>query len=251
VLAPQRFLRIAEDAGLMGPIARWIILRVCKLAMEWRKRMPADQEFFLSINLSPSTLRDATLGEYVATVLREIGLPPRMLKFEITEAALISNVAVARETLTTLHNLGVQLMLDDFGTGYSSLSYLQLFPFDFVKIDRPFVNQIGSDLANTGMTAAMVQIARGLKLIPIAEIIETSAAAAAVHAMGCDYAQGYYFSEPLDAGSIFHRLMSGLAFEPAAVGAETMEIAPLPEDTSATVLLPAGELFDSSEPDSR
>lgn len=251
ILVPERFLRIAEDAGLMGPIARWVILRVCKLAMEWRKRMPADQEFYISINLSPNTLRDTGLGEYVATVLREIGLPPHMLKFEITEAAIINNVAMARDTLNTLHTLGVQLMLDDFGTGYSSLSYLQLFPFDFVKIDRPFVNRLGADVANTGMTAAMVQIARGLKLIPIAEIIETSAAAAAVQAMGCAYAQGYYFSEPLEAGSIFHRLMSGLAFEPASTGAETMEIATLPEDTSATMLLPAGELFDPGDQDPR
>ena len=101
------------------------------------------------------------------------------------------------------------------------------------------------------MTAAMVQIARGLKLIPIAEIIETSAAAAAVQAMGCDYAQGHYFSAPLDAGSIFHRLMSGLAFEPASIGAETMEIATLPEDTSPTMLIPAGELFEPGDHDPR
>ena len=133
--------------------------------------------------------------------------------------------------------MGVQLMLDDFGTGYSSLSNLQLFPFDFVKIDRPFVNRTSADDANTGMTAAMVQIARSLKLTAIAEIIESGAAAAALQEMGCEYGQGYYFSHPLDAGSAFHRLRSREAFEPSQVG-ETMELPALSEDDSPTIMIP-------------
>jgi len=244
VLTPEKFLRIAEDAGLMGPIARWIILSVCKLAMQWRRHLPADQKFFISINLSPTTLRDAGLGDYVATVLGELGLPPGMLKFELTEAALISNVAAAHDTLDRLHGMGIQLMLDDFGTGYSSLSNLQLFPFDFVKIDRPFVNRTGGDAANTGMTAAMIQIAHSLKLIPIAEIIESAAAAAALQEMGCEYGQGYYFSHPLDAGSAFHRLRSRDPFEPTQ-DAETMVLPSLSEDDSPTIMIPADSMFDS------
>jgi diguanylate cyclase (GGDEF)-like protein len=244
VLAPEKFLRIAEDAGLMGPIARWVILSVVKLAVEWRRRLPAEQKFFISINLSPTTLRDVGLGDYVATVLSELGLPPGALKFELTEAALIGNVAAAHDTLDRLHGMGVQLMLDDFGTGYSSLSNLQLFPFDFVKIDRPFVNRAGADDANTGMTAAMVQIARSLKLTAIAEIIESGAAAAALLEMGCEYGQGYYFSHPLDAGSAFHRLRSREPFEPSQV-AETMELPPLSEDDSPTIMIPVGSMFDS------
>ena len=248
VLAPEKFLRIAEDAGLMGPIARWVILSVCKLAMEWRRRLPADQNFFISINLSPTTLRDVGLGDYVATVLSELGLPPSTLKFELTEAALISNVAAAHDTLDRLHGMGVQLMLDDFGTGYSSLSNLQLFPFDFVKIDRPFVDRTGGDAANTGMTAAMVQIAHSLKLIPIAEIIESAAAADALQEMGCEYGQGFYFSHPLDAGSAFHRLRSRDPFE-ATQAAETMVLPSLSEDDSPTIMIPADSMFDSPESD--
>ena len=133
------------------------------------------------------------------SLLRETQLPPSLLKFELTEAALIGNVGAARETLDRLHGMGIQLMLDDFGTGYSSLSYLQLFPFDFVKIDRPFVNRTGADQANTGMIGAMVQMARSLNLTAIAEIVETEAAAKALQEMGCDYGQGYYFSEPIEA----------------------------------------------------
>ncbi len=249
VLTPERFLRLAEDAGLMASIARWVILRVCKLAAEWRKSLPPEQKFFISINLSPATLRDPGLGGYVATLLRDLALPPSVLKFELTEAALISNVAAARDTLDKLHGMGIQLMLDDFGTGYSSLSHLQLFPFDFVKIDRPLVTRAraGLDEANTGMMAAMVQIARSLKLTPVAEIIESAAAATALEAMGCDYGQGYYFSEPLEPGLAFHRLRSQEPFEPAQTASETQEIPALTEDDSPTIMIPAGSMLDSPD----
>jgi diguanylate cyclase (GGDEF)-like protein len=240
MLTPDKFLSIAEDAGLMAPIARWVILRVCRLALDWRQRLPAETPFFISINLSPTTLRDPGLGDYIANCVSELGLSPGLLKFEVTEAALISNVAAARETLEKLHNMGFQLMLDDFGTGYSSLSHLQLFPFDFVKIDRPLVNRTGPDQAATGLTAAMVQMARSLRLTAIAEIVESEAAATALQAMGCDYGQGFYFSEPLDAPAAFYRLSSRLPFEHSGLTSETLEIQPLSEeDDSPTIMIPA------------
>lgn len=253
VLVPDKFLRIAEEAGLMVPISRWIILRVIKLAGEWLRRLPANQKFFISINLSPSALRDPGLADYVAALLRETQLPPSSIKFELTEAALISNVGAARETLERLHALGIGLMLDDFGTGYSSLSYLQLFPFDYVKIDRPFVNTSGSDQANTGMMAAMVQMAGSLNLTAIAEIIETEAAARALQEMGCDYGQGYYFSEPIEAELALQRLRTQHPFTPAqstgtfespklasdSSAEETLVVKPLEIDESPTIMIPA------------
>src|SRR6202035_694524 len=121
------------------------------------------------------------------------------------------------ETLDRLHGAGLQLMLDDFGSGYSSLSYLQLFPFDFVKIDRPFVNRTASDTANTGMMAAMVQMAGSLNLTAIAEIIETEAAAKALQQMGCEFGQGYYCSEPLEAEQALQRLRSQEPFQPRSL----------------------------------
>ncbi|MGH8139234.1 MAG: putative bifunctional diguanylate cyclase/phosphodiesterase [Steroidobacteraceae bacterium] len=242
VLTPDRFLRIAEEAGLMVPITRWIILRVVKLAGEWLRRLPANQSFYISINLSPTALRDAGLSEYVASLLRETGLPPSVIKFELTEAALISNVGAARETLDRLHGMGIQLMLDDFGTGYSSLSYLQLFPFDFVKIDRPFVNRT-ADQANTGMMAAMVQMAGSLNLTAIAEIIETEAAAKALQEMGCDFGQGYYFSEPIEAELALQRLRTQHPFQPQQVTSETVVVPPLEEeDDSPTIMIPASTI---------
>ncbi|HEY6484002.1 MAG TPA: bifunctional diguanylate cyclase/phosphodiesterase [Steroidobacteraceae bacterium] len=242
VLAPDRFLRIAEEAGLMVPITRWILLRVVKLGGEWLRRLPANQKFFISVNLSPSALRDPGLADYIASLLRETQLPPSLLKIELTEAALISNVGAARETLDRLHGMGIQLMLDDFGTGYSSLSYLQLFPFDFVKIDRPFVNRTGTGQANTGMMAALVQMAGSLNLTAIAEIIETEAAAKALQQMGCEYGQGYYFSEPIEAELALQRLRSQQPFQPQQSGSATMELPPLEEDDSPTIMIPAGSI---------
>ena len=254
VLSPDKFLRIAEEAGLMVPITRWIILRVVKLAGEWLRRLPANQRIFISINLSPTALRDPGLADYVASLLRETQLPPSLIKFELTEAALISNVGAARETLERLHALGIGLMLDDFGTGYSSLSYLQLFPFDYVKIDRPFVNSSGSDQANTGMMAAMVQMAGSLNLTAIAEIIETEAAARALQEMGCDYGQGYYFSEPIEAELALQRLRTQHPFTPAqntgtyqapaqppkeTESDATVMVKPLEVDDSPTIMIPA------------
>ncbi len=239
VLAPDRFLHIAEETGLMAPITGWIILRAVKVAGDWLRRLPANQKFFISVNLSPTALRDPGLSEYVASLLRETQLPPSFLKFELTEAALINNVGAARDTLDRLHGLGLQLMLDDFGTGYSSLSYLQLFPFDFVKIDRPFVNRMASDQANTSMMAAMVQMAGSLNLTAIAEIIETEAAAKALQQMGCDYGQGNYFSEPLEAEPALQRLRSQQAFEPPPDISATVKVPPLEEDDSPTIMVPA------------
>jgi len=240
VLAPDRFLRIAEEAGLMVPITRWTILRVVKLAGEWLRRLPANQKFFVSINLSPTALRDPGLPEYVGSLLRETQLPPSLLKFELTEAALISNVGAARETLERLHAMGIQLMLDDFGTGYSSLSYLQLFPFDYVKIDRPFVNSSGSDQANTGMMAAMVQMAGSLNLTAIAEIIETEAAAKALQEMGCDYGQGYYFSEPIEAELALQRLRTQHPLQPPQPTGDTLTVRPQ-SGTETAVVPPLAE----------
>ncbi len=238
-LAPEKFLRIAEDAGLMVPITRWVILRTCKVIAQWRRRLPPEERFFISVNLAPSALRDPGLTEYIATLLKETQTPPWALKFELTEAALLSNVGAARETLERLHSMGIQLMLDDFGTGYSSLSHLQLFPFDFVKIERPFVNRTSGDQANTGMMSALVQMAGSLRLTPVAELIETEAAAHALQQMGCDFGQGYYFSEPLEAELALQRLQSHRPFEPRRETSETMEMAPLEIDDSPTLMLPA------------
>jgi diguanylate cyclase (GGDEF)-like protein len=267
LLGPDSFLHIAEETGLMVPITRWIILRVVAIAGEWLRAVPANQKFHLSINLSPTALRDPGLSEFVASVMQATQLPPSLLKFELTEAALVGNVGVARETLDRLHGMGIQLMLDDFGTGYSSLSNLQLFPFDFVKIDRPFLNRTGSDQANMKMMGAMMQIAGSLNLTAIAELIETETAAKALHGMGCNYGQGYYFSEPIEADLALQWLRTQEPFQPPpttsatmmvrpgidrhiparSATSETMRVRTLEEDTSPTIIVQTSTIDFSSD----
>ena len=248
LLAPDRFLRHAEEAGLMVPITRWVIEQAIAVAADWRRQLPADQKFYISINLSPSGLRDPGLVGSVATLLREKKLPPALLKFEMTELALLGNVAAARESLQRLHEMGIQLMLDDFGTGYSSLSNLQLFPFDMVKIDCPFVDRRGVFQANMSMVAAMIQLASSLDLTSIAEIVEGEAAAASLKAMGCRFGQGYYFSEPVEADIAFRRLRAQDPFKQADKPAEVAVMSPPQQDGSQTLIL--RRLQDPSSPES-
>jgi diguanylate cyclase (GGDEF)-like protein len=236
LLRPDRFLQIAEEAGLIVPITRWTVRRVCRLASEWRQRLPSGTSFFLSVNLSAVALRDPELNDYVAALLQETSTPPEMLKFELTEGGLISNVAGAREMLERLRSTGVQLMLDDFGTGYSSLNYLQLFPFDYVKIDRPQVSDPDSQRGVTSLASAMVQLASSLGLTPIAEVVESQATADALAEMGCHFGQGNFFCAPVEAEEALSCLSGsrGAAQPPHSVW----------EDDSPTLVLPAGSITE-------
>ncbi|HTW37779.1 MAG TPA: bifunctional diguanylate cyclase/phosphodiesterase [Steroidobacteraceae bacterium] len=242
VLRPDRFLPIAEEVGLIVPITRWTVRRVCRLASEWRRRLPPGTSFFLSVNLSAVALRDPELSDYVADLLRETALPPEALKFELTEGGLMGNVAGAREMLERLRRTGVQLMLDDFGTGYSSLNYLQLFPFDYVKIDRPQVSEGISRRGPASLASAMVQLASSLGLTPIAEVVESQATATALAEMGCHFGQGNFFCAPVEAEDALTRLSAGAAgaspvLAPQSQGATW-------EDDSPTLVLPAGMITE-------
>ncbi len=247
LLRPDRFLPIAEEAGLMVPITRWTVRRVCRLAAEWRRRLPPDAAFFLTVNLSAAVLRDPELSDYVAAALQETAIPPEALKFELTEGGLISNVGGARETLERLRSTGVQLMLDDFGTGYSSLNHLQLFPFDYVKIDRPIAgapSERGASLAS-----AIVQLAASLGLTPIAEVVESQSTADALEEMGCHFGQGNFFCAPVEAEEALACLRSGTpvaaAAEASQASARAAEMQDWTDD-SPTLMLPVDFLSRDS-----
>lgn len=199
MLRPDRFLSFAEEAGLSVPITHWIILRACQLRGEWRLQLPPGVDFYISVNLSPAALLDPELGDYVANVLTHTGTSPASLKFELTENSLISNVGAAHDALDRLHAMGIELMLDDFGTGYSSLSHLQMFPFDYVKIDGPFDNRLSPGHGNAALVRAMTQMASTLGLKTIAEIVETNSAVEILQQAGCEFAQGNAFCAPVDA----------------------------------------------------
>ncbi|HVS75331.1 MAG TPA: bifunctional diguanylate cyclase/phosphodiesterase [Steroidobacteraceae bacterium] len=243
MLGPERFLPIAEETGIIVPITRWTIHTVCALAREWRRRLPPGTEFYLSVNLSAAALRDPELSDYVSGQLTETAIPPRTLKFELTEGGLISNVVAARQTLERLHQTGVELMLDDFGTGYSSLNHLQLFPFDYVKIDRPWVGASPAQHSGASLASAMVQLASSLGLTPIAEVVESQATADALEEMGCHFGQGNFFCGPVEPEDALQCLgaESGGVLPPEQAGAG--------QDDSPTLVLPAGIITeDSAEP---
>jgi EAL domain-containing protein (putative c-di-GMP-specific phosphodiesterase class I) len=196
LLAPDKFLAIAEEAGLMAPITRWIIGRVCKLAGDWRQRLEPGHAFYVSINLSAASLRDPYLGEFVASTLAHAHAPASALKFEITEAGLINHVGEAREQLRRLHDMGIELMLDDFGTGYSSLASLRKFPISQVKLDKDLLAGVPGDAAAEAIVGGSIEIAHGVGATVVAEGIETGAQWRFAFLMGCDVAQGYLIGRP-------------------------------------------------------
>lgn len=221
LLTPDRFLTIAEDAGLTAPITRWCIRNACEVAAAWSQRLPPDASFYIGVNLAASVLGDPALADYVAATLEETGTPARFLRFEVTEGSLISNVGSAQELLHRLHRMGIGLMLDDFGTGYSSLSYLQLFPFDCLKIDRSFVSRIAADGAGGELLRAIVQLAASLGLRTVAEGVESQEVAQVLKQSGCGFGQGFLFSRPTEAEAVLQRLRAEHHEEEAELAAET------------------------------
>jgi len=247
LLPPERFLAIAEESGTIVPITRWVIQRVCRHVAGWRRSLSPNADFYVSINLSAMALQDPGLPAYLAQVLQDTRVPPGYLKFEFAERGLAENVSAAREALTVFHGMGIELMLDDFGTGYSPLNYLQLVPFDFVKIDRPFVNRTGSERANNAIAAALLQLTASLGLRSIAEVVETEVAARTLARLGCDYAQGYYFSAPVEAEQALEQLLR----PPTPTIRSTIPVVPAlsdePAADTATLVLAAGPISEASD----
>jgi diguanylate cyclase (GGDEF)-like protein/PAS domain S-box-containing protein len=199
LLLPEEFLSIAEESGLILRIGQLVLREACHQMRAWQEHYPSTPPITISVNLSP---RQFFHPEMVATILRETQLDASTLQLEITEGAMTNNGArSASGTLQELKDLGVQLAIDDFGMGYSSLSYLKRFPVDYLKIDRSFVGgleQNSDDLSkDTEIVSAMIDLTHALGLRVIAEGVETAEQLAQLQDMGCDLAQGDYFSEPL------------------------------------------------------
>jgi diguanylate cyclase (GGDEF)-like protein len=197
---PKEFLPIAEDTGLMVPIGQWILRAVCVQGRAWQDQGIAPIR--IAVNVSGRQLRQHDLVASVDEILRESGLAPERLEIEITENVLIHGDNYVRRALTDLKEMGIGLALDDFGTGYSALSYLREFPFDRVKLDKSFLEDIAADSETTVIASAIVSLARKLKLGSLAEGVETEDQAAFLSAVGCDEIQGFLISPPLPADEI-------------------------------------------------
>ncbi|HUQ74372.1 MAG TPA: EAL domain-containing protein [Burkholderiales bacterium] len=198
LVAPARFIGIAEASGLIVPLGEWIMQEACRQAVQWRAAgLPPLR---MSVNLSARQFRKPALAEVIAATLARAGLPGDSLTVEITESLLMENAQGSRKMLAELKTAhGVRVALDDFGTGYSSLSYLKQFPLDVLKIDRSFVRDVTTDSDDAAIVRAMIGLAHNLDLTLTAEGVETPEQLAFLREHGCDTAQGYLFSKPIPA----------------------------------------------------
>jgi diguanylate cyclase (GGDEF)-like protein/PAS domain S-box-containing protein len=207
LLLPQEFLPIAEESNLIMPIGQWVLRVACNQLRTWQEQYPGTTSLVMGVNLSTREFFQPSL---IAEILHETGVDPQTLQLEITEGAVAYNYAEnANNALWSLKTLGVRLAIDDFGMGYSSLSYLKHFPVDLLKIDRSFVRELGKNLKDTKIVAAIIHLARALDLKVIAEGVETAEQVEQLRKMDCDMVQGNYFSEPLPSEAVSALLRHG------------------------------------------
>jgi diguanylate cyclase (GGDEF)-like protein/PAS domain S-box-containing protein len=202
MIAPARFIPLAEDTGLIVPLGRWVLWEACRQTRSWQLRHGNLRPLSVAVNLSAKQLADAGLVRDVRACLRESGLAANDLTLEITESLLMEDIAVTLSRLTELKEVGVMLAVDDFGTGYSSLSYLQRFPIDRLKIDKAFVDGVGFGDERSALARAVVQLGDSLNLSAVAEGIETSDQVSELVSLKCEFGQGYYFAKPLPPEAI-------------------------------------------------
>jgi len=200
LLPPSDFISVAEETGLIIPIGEWIIGEACRQLESWQAKFPADPPLSMNVNLSVKQLKDPNLVSHIRRILAETGIPPDTLKLELTESTVLSEVESAQEVLASIKALRVGLKLDDFGTGYSSLSYLRTFHFDSLKIDRTFVDRMGSDPECRAIVETIIHLAEAFRMSVVAEGIENERQLVDLIGLGCETGQGFYFSEPLEAG---------------------------------------------------
>ena len=208
LLPPAAFIELAEETALIVPLGTQVLRRACADAAAWRVRLGEHAPRSISVNLSVRQLQHPTVVQEVAAALRDSGLPAEALVLEITESTLLDDADAAATRLDELKALGVRVALDDFGTGYSSLSYLGRFPVDVLKIDKSFIDALGSVATDqSALVGAIVGLGTTLGVQVTAEGIEESEQLAHLLQLGCQLGQGYYFARPLPAAALEQRLV--------------------------------------------
>jgi diguanylate cyclase (GGDEF)-like protein/PAS domain S-box-containing protein len=204
LVPPDRFIRIAENCGLIIPIGEWVLRTACSQARKWQDEgLPAVP---VAVNVSAVQFRQDDFCKLLTKVLRETGLAPQYLELELTESLLLSNADVTLSVLQELKAMGLKLAIDDFGTGYSSLSYLKRFPVSKLKIDGSFIRDVAVNADDAAIATAIISMAKSLNLKVIAEGVENEAQMSFLRAHLCDEIQGYYFSKPLTVDAVVDRL---------------------------------------------
>jgi predicted signal transduction protein with EAL and GGDEF domain len=204
LVPPDKFIRIAENIGLIVPIGEWVLRTACSQARKWQDEgLPA---VTVAVNVSAVQFRQEDFCELVRKILRETGLAPQYLELELTESLLLTNADVTLSVIQELKAIGVTLAIDDFGTGYSSFSYLRQFQVSKLKIDRSFIRDVTLNPDDAAITAAIISMAKSLNLRVIAEGVEDEAQMTFLRVNRCDEIQGYYFSKPLAVDNVADKL---------------------------------------------
>ena len=206
MIAPSRFVPVAEAAGLVGQIGEWVLYAACRQIREWQD---AGHSLQVAVNVSARQFQDYDVAELVMAIMRDTGALAQNLEIELTESAVMNDAEASIVTLERLAALGVQIAIDDFGTGYSSLSYLKRLPLDLLKIDQSFVRDISSDPDDAAIVRAIITLAGSLGIKVIAEGVENEAQLAFLNACGCQYAQGFLFGRPLTAPQLVKLATTG------------------------------------------
>ncbi|WP_189420200.1 putative bifunctional diguanylate cyclase/phosphodiesterase [Streptomyces griseoviridis] len=226
VLAPNRFIALAEEDGSIVPLGRWVLRTACEQARRWQLDRPGEPPIFVSVNVAVRQVWDSDLVADVARTLAETGLAPELLQLELTESAVMGSAGRPLQALKALSDMGVHIAIDDFGTGYSNLAYLSRLPVSVLKLDGSFVRGFqyeargaerdGDDTspADEVIVEAMVQLAHRLGLTVTAECVETSDQARRLRRIGCDTGQGWLYSRPVPPDRISELLLQAVAGKP-------------------------------------
>jgi EAL domain-containing protein (putative c-di-GMP-specific phosphodiesterase class I) len=199
LISPDEFLPLAEQTGLIIPIGAWVLEQACQQLVVWNRTQPA---LSVAVNLSVPQIIAPDITALIEDVLKRTGARPENLCLELTESVYMDDVDYFGKTLASLKTLGVQLAIDDFGTGYSSLSYPKRFPVDAVKIDRAFVDGLGTHPHNSALVAAILAMADALELQVKAEGVETQKQLAILKKLQCRRAQAYHLARPIPAAGM-------------------------------------------------
>jgi len=214
LIAPSRFIGLAEEMGLIIPIGAWVLREACQQTKIWQQQGYANLR--VAVNLSARQFTQKSLAQLISDILVITDLAPQFLELELTESMVMNDVESAITILRTLKALGVHISIDDFGTGYSSLSYLRRFPIDVLKIDQSFVKDITTDTDDAAIVLSIISLAHSLRLKVIAEGVESAEQQRFLCLHKCDQAQGYFYSKAVAAEAFISLLEKG-AFSDALI----------------------------------
>ena len=211
LVMPGEFISVAEDTGLILPIGNWILREACRQLRAWNVQFSCVPPFTMAVNISAKQFAQTDLVSQIGRILQDTGLTPENLRLELTESVTMRDEERTTRILSELRNLGVRLCIDDFGTGYSSLSYLRRFSLDILKIDRSFVSDMLNNSESQEIVKTVLSLGSNLGMKVIAEGVETSEQVRKLQLLGCEFAQGYFFSKPIEAAVVEQALANSEA----------------------------------------